>query len=55
MLQPVRMLNVGLRCNCDKPFPILAEDLPRLGFYVCKECKATFTISVEIEDELSDT
>jgi hypothetical protein len=49
------MLNVGLRCSCNKIFPILAEDLPRLGFYVCVNCRQTFVISLETEDELSDT
>lgn len=55
MAQPVRMLNIGLRCNCDKEFPILAEEFPLVGFYVCVNCDTTFSVKIEVQDELSDT
>jgi transcription elongation factor Elf1 len=56
MAQPVRLVNIGLRCNCNKILPILVEELPRIGLYVCPDCKSRFHLTVEErENELPDT
>jgi hypothetical protein len=53
--KPVRLLNIGLKCSCNYSLPVLIEDLPRPGVYVCPACTKKFCVTVEIHDELSDT
>src|SRR4051812_35366650 len=53
--KPVRLLNIGLKCSCKYSLPVLIEDLPRPGLYVCPACTKKFCVTVEIHDELSDT
>jgi hypothetical protein len=52
---PVRLRNIGLKCSCDYSLPVLIEDFPRPGLYVCPACKKRFAITIEIQDELSDS
>lgn len=49
--KPVRLLNVGLKCSCSYFLPILVEDLPRPGIYICPACTKRFAITVDIKDE----
>lgn len=53
--KPVRLLNIGLKCSCNYSLPVLIEDLPRPGLYVCPACAKRFAITVDIDDELSDS